>query len=362
VFGSAFSRLLENLKHRFAVVKVRSTFGSMLPRRYRPPNTPSFALSDHCDGRYFFNPNLKMTHSAWDLLKWKWTSKPAPWPKVAGGLVEPTFASRPSAQDLTATLVGHATFLLQFAGVNILTDPVWSDRCSPVSWAGPKRVRPPAILWEALPEIQLVLLSHNHYDHCDLLTLQRLQERFQPLILTGLGNRRFLEFHGLQRVAELDWWQQISLNEHFPGANLTVTFTPALHWSNRGGNTRNTSLWGGFQLQHQARSILFAGDSGYAEHFKEIHTRLGAPDLALLPIGAYEPRWFMRSMHMNPAEAVQAHLDLNAKRSLAMHHGTWQLTDEGIAAPTQALGSAMEQHGISPERFRAPAFGHTVTL
>jgi L-ascorbate metabolism protein UlaG (beta-lactamase superfamily) len=280
------------------------------------------------------------------------------WPKQAGGWVTPSFAIQPDPSDLTATLVGHATFLLQFAGLNILTDPVWSERCSPVAWAGPKRVRPPAIAWEALPEISVVLLSHNHYDHCDLPTLQRLQARFHPLIITGLGNRSFLEFHGLDRVVELDWWQEVSLSDHFPHCQGRVTFTPALHWSNRGGGTRNTSLWGGFHL-HQERSIFFAGDSGYAGHFSEIATLLGAPDLALLPIGAYEPQWFMRTMHMNPAEAVQAHCDLSSKRSLGMHYGTWQLTDEGLDDPIDALETARKARGLTSADFSAATFGAT---
>ncbi len=260
---------------------------------------------------------------------------------------------------MSATLVGHATFLLQLDGLNLLTDPVWSDRCSPLSWAGPKRVRPPTIAWEALPEIDLVLLSHNHYDHCDLVTLRRLQARFDPLILTGWGNGAFLEFHGLTRVREFDWWDALALQEIFPTATASVTFTPALHWSNRGGGTRNTSLWGGFHLATPTQSLFFAGDSGYSDHFLDIQRRLGSPDLALLPIGAYEPRWFMRTMHMNPAEAVQAHLELQAKRSLGMHYGTWQLTDEGIDDPTQALAVARAQAALAPDCIAAANFGQT---
>jgi L-ascorbate metabolism protein UlaG (beta-lactamase superfamily) len=331
----------------------------MIPRRYRPPLTARFAPSDHCDGRRFFNPGVQLDSSLAGVLRWKITSKPARWPTTAGGLVTPSFANRASANEMTATLVGHASFLVQMDGLNILTDPVWSQRCSPIAWAGPKRVRPPAIAWEDLPEIDVVWLSHNHYDHCDLVTLERLQEKCRPLILTGLGNRAFLEFHGLARVRELDWWETFPLSEVFPETTAKVTFTPALHWSNRGGGTRNTTLWGGFHMTCQKQSLYFAGDSGYGDHFSEIQRRLGAPDWALLPIGAYEPRWFMRTMHMNPAEAVQAHLDLQAKRSLGMHYGTWQLTDEGIDDPLLALAEAREQAAVATACFAAANFGQT---
>jgi L-ascorbate metabolism protein UlaG (beta-lactamase superfamily) len=334
----------------------------MLFHYYRPPPDSRFPVSDHCDGRHFFNPGVPIDNSLPSLLKWKLTSSPAKWPKTAGGLESPSFAPRAATDQITATLVGHATFLLQFAGLNLLTDPVWSDRCSPVSWAGPMRVRPPAIPWEDLPPIDLILLSHNHYDHCDLTTLRRLDQRFSPIILTGLGNRAFLQFHGLTRVMEADWWECYPLPPAGPGEDLKITFTPALHWSNRGGGSKNTSLWGGFYLSTATRSLFFAGDSGYAEHFQEINRRLGPPDLALLPIGAYEPRWFMRTMHMNPAEAVQAHLDLKARRSLGMHYGTWQLTDEGIDDPVQALTNSLQQTDVPAVDFIPAGFGRTDSL
>lgn len=331
----------------------------MFFHHYSPPPDPGFPLSDHCDGQHFFNPGLTIDNSFASMLKWKLTSSPSRWPDTAGGLVPPSFPPRVAAGGMTATLVGHATFLLQFDGLNVLTDPVWSDRCSPVSWAGPKRVRPPAIAWEGLPEIDLVLLSHNHYDHCDLNTLRRLDDRFHPLILTGLGNRSFLNYHGLTKVMEADWWESFPLQSAIPAATMRVTFTPAQHWSNRGGGSKNASLWGGFHLATAGQSLFFAGDSGYGPHFLEIHRRLGAPDLALLPIGAYEPRWFMRTMHMNPAEAVAAHRDLDAGRSLGMHYGTWQLTDESLEAPVQALAEATQAAGLPPGTFLPAGFGAT---
>jgi L-ascorbate metabolism protein UlaG (beta-lactamase superfamily) len=331
----------------------------MFPRRYRPPAAPRFPLTGHGNGRHFFNPGQSIDNSPASLLKWKLTSQPVRWPASAGGLATPSFAGRAAPHEITATLVGHATFLLQFDGLNILTDPVWSDRCSPVGWAGPRRVRPPAIPWDALPDIDLVLLSHNHYDHCDLVTLRRLEERFHPLILTGLGNRAFLEFHGMTRVEEADWWDSYPITRIFPDTSARITFTPAVHWSNRGGNTQNTTLWGGFHLANPHQSIFFAGDSAYGPLFTEIHRRLGPPDLALLPIGAYEPRWFMRSMHLNPAEAVLAHQDLHATRSLGMHYGTWQLTGEGLDDPVHALTLALQESGLPPDCFVPAGFGRT---
>lgn len=317
-------------------------------------------VSDHFDGRVFFNPGgAGGDKSVLDLLRWKFAGGAAPWPETAApGLHPLPLAAAPAAPvrdgEVTATFVGHATFLLQWRGLTLLTDPVWSERCSPVTWAGPKRVRPPAIAWDDLPPIDLVLLSHNHYDHLDLPTLRRLEAHSQPTIVTGLGNRAFLEAHGLTRSAELDWWQS-----HEEGGTR-VTFTPAVHWSNRGGHGRNATLWGAFMIEAAGTRVYFGGDTGYGTHFTETRRRLGAPDLALLPIGAYEPRWFMKTMHMNPEEAVQAHRDLGARRSLGLHFGTWQLTDEAIDAPVQALATARVAGGVGEAEFRAPDFGEAV--
>lgn len=319
-------------------------------------------VSDHFDGRVFFNPGMPRVDKSWiDLWRWRLSGGAVPWPEsVDDGGAPPTADRAPVAPTrdgaVTATFVGHATFLLQWRGLTILTDPVWSDRCSPVSWAGPKRVRPPAVAWEILPPVDLVLLSHNHYDHLDVATLQRLEAHSRPLIVTGLGNRGFLAQQGLKNVAELDWWES-----HAAGG-ARVTFAPAVHWSNRGGYGRNATLWGAFMVEAAGTRVYFGGDSGYGNHFVETRRRLGAPDLALLPIGAYEPRWFMKTMHMNPEEAVQAHRDLQARRSLGLHFGTWQLTDEGIDAPVVALADARVASGMEEQDFLAPGFGETVKL
>ena len=255
---------------------------------------------------------------------------------------------------MVVTFVGHATFLIQVAGINLLTDPVYSERASPVSFAGPRRVRAPAVRFDDLPAISLVLLSHNHYDHCDLGTLRALDRRFQPRLVTPIGNSRLLRSAGIRQVEEIDWWQSAS------AAPLPVTLTPAQHFSARSMFDRNRALWGGFLIEAGGRRILFAGDSGYGPHWREIATRLGPFDLALLPIGAYEPRWFMKDIHMNPAEAAQAHLDLGARQSIAMHFGTFQLTPEGFDEPVRGLATALRQRGVSAEQFRTVEVGESV--
>ncbi len=262
---------------------------------------------------------------------------------------------------MAATFVGHSTFLLQFAGgLSLLVDPIWSERASPVSFAGPRRARPPGMAFEALPPITAVLITHGHYDHLDLATLRRLEKRCQPLFVTGLGHGTLLRAAGLTRIQELDWWQSFrpeSTDKRWP--SLELTFTPAQHWSARSFWRRNRALWGGFWLRQGALRVFYAGDSGLGPHFALIRDRLGVPDVAFLPIGAYEPRWFMRQQHMNPGEAVETHLSLEACRSVAMHFGTFQLTDEGIDDPARALAEGLRARGVSPEDFVVPRFGET---
>ena len=277
-----------------------------------------------------------------------------PWPATVP--VEPRRPPNAGPDDVVVTFIGHATFLIQVGSTSLLTDPVYSERASPVSFAGPRRVRAPGVRWDDLPAISLVLLSHNHYDHCDLGTLRALERRFQPRLVTPLGNGRLLRAAGIHNVEELDWWQSAG------APPLPVTLTPAQHFSARGPFDRNRALWGGFLIAARGRRILFAGDSGYGPHFREIAARLAPIDLALLPIGAYEPRWFMKDIHMNPAEAVQAHLDLGAHRSVAMHFGTFQLTPEGIDEPVRELAKALEQRALPAGVFRPAAVGESLRL
>jgi L-ascorbate metabolism protein UlaG (beta-lactamase superfamily) len=217
---------------------------------------------------------------------------------------------------------------------------------------GGPETRPPALALADLPRPDIVLLSHNHYDHMDLPTLRALRQRHAPRFVTTLGNARILATAGIDAV-ELDWWQDTTIG------GLTITATPARHFSARTPFDRNRALWGGFMVGDGSGRLLFAGDSAAGPHWAAIHARLGAPALALLPIGAYEPRWFMAAAHMNPEEAVQAHLALGAKRSVGMHFGTFQLTDEAIDAPLIALDAARQAHGVARADFDTHGFGET---
>jgi L-ascorbate metabolism protein UlaG (beta-lactamase superfamily) len=240
--------------------------------------------------------------------------------------------------------------------VSILTDPMYSQRAGPLNVLGPRRVRQPAVPFDDLPPISVVLLSHNHYDHCDRRTLRKLARRFDPVVITPLGNGALVRSSGIRRVEELDWWQEAKTSA------LPVTLTPAQHFSARGPFDRNRALWGGFMIVADGARMFFAGDTAYAPLFRDVGQRFEPIDLALLPIGAYEPRWFMQPVHMNPAEAVQAHLDLGASESVGMHFGTFHLTTEGIDEPLRALDEACRARNIPRFRFRTLPFGESLRL
>jgi L-ascorbate metabolism protein UlaG (beta-lactamase superfamily) len=309
--------------------------------------------TDHFDGRRFFNPNGANGQPLWMVPRMLLTPR-ARWPSSI-----PVEQRRPPTlgpDDVAVTFIGHATFLIQVGSTNLLIDPVYVERASPVSFAGPRRVRAPGVRFDDLPPIALVLLSHNHYDHCDLQTLRALDRRFHAPLVAPIGNGRLLRSAGIRHLEEIDWWQRATI------APLPITLTPAQHFSSRNMLDRNRALWGGFLIEALGRRILFAGDSGYGPHFREMAARLGPFDLALLPIGAYEPRWFMKDIHMNPAEAVQAHLDLAARQSIAMHFGTFQLTPEGIEDPVLALAKALQERGVPAQQFLTISVGESVSL
>ena len=311
--------------------------------------------SDHFNGKTFFNPGERADRGLVDLLRWKLTSRAAAWPERIEVPRRPLPAA-PGADGVVATWVGQSTVLLRSASATIITDPIFSERAGPVSWAGPRRAAAPGVDFGAVPRVDAVLLSHDHYDHCDLPTLRRLALRDDPVAVAPLGHRPLLEASGLRRVVELDWWQS---GAGAPG--VEVTLVPALHWCRRRPFGTNLRLWGGFMLRVGGRLVYFAGDSGYDEQlFAGIGRRCGAPDLALIPIGAYEPRWFMRSAHMDPSEAVRVHRDVGARRSIGMHWGTFQLTDEGREEPVRALAEALRLAGVEPRAFDAPPIGASV--
>ena len=309
-------------------------------------------MSDHFDGRRYFNPWGAGPRSFRDLLRWKLTGHPEPWPRQvedAPAAPLPTLGRG----EMSATFLGHATALFRLPSLTVLTDPIFSTRASPLSWAGPARVRPAALGIEGLPHLDAVLVSHNHYDHMDLPTLKALAAKGMETALVPLGNGKWLRAAGFARVIELDWWESAEIG------GGRVTLTPAQHWSSRSPFDRNKALWGGFRLDAGGRSAFFPGDTGYGPQFKMIRERLGAVDLAFLPIGAYEPRWFMAPAHMDPHDAVKAHADLGASASAAMHWGSFRLTDEGIEAPLRRLEEAKREAGLDESVFRVLAHGES---
>lgn len=307
-------------------------------------------ISDHFDGRKFRNPTLteQLSPGLSDVFRMVREGR-ADWPEHVENQGVPRLNVELGLDDMALTFVNHVTFLVQFSGLNILTDPVWSDRLGPGLFGmkfGPKRVRAPGVKIEDLPEIHIIIISHNHYDHLDIETLKILNERFSPKVLVPVGDRSLIESIGIKNVQELDWWESVQINPE-----THITFTPTQHSSRRGLFDLNRSLWGGYLIQNGERSVYFDGDSGYSTHYTEINKRLGSPDIAFLGIGAYLPRWFMKPLHMNPADAVVAHKDLGAKLSIGMHYGTFQLSAEAFDQPSTDLKKALEKEGLLGNSF-----------
>lgn len=310
-------------------------------------------ISDHFNGTQFFNPWNRRIYSFWSLLKWRLQSKPKPWPRH---VASPKDVPPSKVQDsvLRVSFVGHSTVLIQTQNMNILTDPIWSDRASPFRWLGPKRVTAPGISFDHLPKIDLILISHNHYDHLDLPTLKKLWDRDQPTLLAPLGNDAIIQaVHPEIVVDTLDWHQAKQMGE------MTFHLEPTQHWSARSLRDQDRALWGSFVINTPAGKIYFAGDSGYGDgdHFRKTVQKFGSFRFAMLPIGACEPRWFMNYSHMNAAEAVMAHQDLGKPYTMAIHHAAFPLSDEGYEDPSRDLSVAKHKHGLENERFRALQVG-----
>lgn len=309
-------------------------------------------VSDHFDGIRFFNLGGVEPGAFLDLMKWQLGGGRSRWPRFR----ETNFPNiRPSrsvsGQALRVTMIGHASLLIQVSGLNILTDPVWSDRASPVSFAGPKRVMKPGIAFDHLPPIHFVIVTHNHYDHLDIPTLKALQRAHAPHFITPLGNDRIIrkaipEAH----VSVMDWGDRLEFNE-----TLTVDCEPCHHWSARSTGDRRMALWAAFVLKTSAGKIYHVGDTGFHSgiNYREAQRKHGSFRLAILPVGAYEPRWFMRGQHQNPQEAVEGMRLCNASHAIGHHFGTFQLTNEGMDEPVADLMKALDAAGISREHFRA---------
>jgi N-acyl-phosphatidylethanolamine-hydrolysing phospholipase D len=326
--------------------------GSPMPTVSRPHHV--------ADG--FRNPDgAGAPRSLSDLLRWRWHAwreglPPAPrqpTPEVSPDLA--TLRANTGPGHPSATWIGHATVLLQAGGLNVLTDPVFSQRASPVGFAGPRRAQPPGIALPDLPPIDVVLVSHNHYDHLDRDSIVQLAARGQgrTVFLVPLGLKAWMEAQGVRDVFELDWWETHRVR------GVPFQLVQARHWSGRGPGDRNRTLWGGWAVLASDQHCYFSGDTGYAAHFREARERDGAFDLALLAVGAYEPRWFMGEQHMNPSEAVQAHLDLGARQSMGIHWGTFAMTDEPLDQPPRDLGQARAAIGLPEAAFGVLAIGQT---
>ena len=285
----------------------------------------------HFDGKRFYNPDAPQALGFLDALRWKLSSRPESSPNFVSDVQQSIPPRHIEGSGMRVTLVNHSTVLLQQRGINILTDPIWSERASPLSWIGPRRRRKTGVLIEDVPHIHAVLLSHNHYDHLDLPTLCSFAAREDSTFVVPTGCARLLRTERIEPAFELDWGESLSL----PG--FTIHCVPALHFSSRSLYDRNKTLWCGYVIECQDRLVYFAGDTAFGSHFGQIRGKFGTPHLALLPIGAYEPRWFMSSVHMNPEDAVRAHKILGAKTSIATHHGTFRLADDGIDTPQKEL-------------------------
>ena len=328
------------------------------------------AEQSHHDATGFQNPWPGSTpHGIGGLLKWMMTRSggaATPSPPEHTTLPSSAISSKPPldrSDKLAITWIGHSSFLLQCDGLNILTDPVWSARASPVSFIGPHRLVPPAIQFEQLPPIDITLVSHDHYDHLDDSTVRRLIDRFPSMKwLAPLRVGAFLRRRGAQDVTELDWW------DRHEALGVTIGCTPAQHFSGRYPWNRNATLWCGWSLWFgDGTRLFFAGDTGLHPQFGEISRRLGPFDLAILPIGAYEPRWFMRPVHMSPEDSVTAfqHLTAGSARDCVMvgsHWGTFRLTDEPVMEPPHLARQSWSQAGLPPDRLWILAHGETRTL
>ena len=303
-----------------------------------------------------------------DLLAWRWHAMLEGLPRAPARptpRVEPDLAfisanaTAAAAMQPALTWIGHATVLVQLGGLNVLTDPIFSERASPWQAVGPQRALPPGLALSQLPPIDVVVISHNHYDHLDRGTVEALAQQVggSPLFLVPLGNRAWFESIGVSRVQELDWWQSQRV-----GA-VDFTLTPVQHWSGRGLTDRLQTLWGGWAMAAPGFGLFFAGDTGYSKDFATIGDRLAAPrggfDVALIPIGAYEPRWFMAQQHVDPTEAVQMRRDLRARQALAIHWGTFSLADEALDEPPRALDRARQAAGLADDDFFVLAVGQT---
>jgi len=308
-------------------------------------------VSDHFNGKKFVNSNGRQVNGAKELFKFMRTRNPTKWIEEYETYSRDIPIENNYTDSIKLIFINHSTFLIQLDTLNILTDPIWSERCSPVQWAGPKRNRPPGVTFNSLPNIDVVLISHNHYDHLDKNTILALQKEHTPQFIVPLGVSHFFKRLGIQNVIEIDW------NEEIEFKSLKIKGTPAVHFSSRGAFDQNKTLWCGYLIKG-SKNIYFAGDTGYDENiFKKIGKENPNLDLSIIPIGAYKPNWFMSRIHTNPDEAVKIHVDLKTKQSVATHFGTFALADEGQGEAGKDLKIALGTYKVSNEKFLIPEEG-----
>lgn len=314
-------------------------------------------VSNHFDGQRFFNPGKPLNKSFGAFLSWRMTAERGYWPEYSELLTYDQPPERVYGDLLRVSWVGHATVLIQTQGLNILTDPVWGERASPVTWYGPRRVHPPGIAFQDLPPIDVVLVSHNHYDHLNLTTLARLVQRHQPRIIVPLGNDGLFAGHDPAITAEaFDWGAKVLLSK-----DVAVHLEPMHHWSARGIFDHNKALWAAFVITTPGGNIYFVGDSGYGkgDYFRAAKEKFRKFRLAILPIGDYEPRWFMAYGHMAPEECALAFEDLGSPFVLPMHHSTFPLADTGYAQPLADLRRAIVGKHPAEERIIMLSIGES---
>ena len=304
---------------------------------YRGPRT------DHFDGRHFFNEEPFEEQQPSELARWQLHRHRGQWPDSAA-IAGPAPPARVGGGVLRVTMVNHATVLLQMDSLNILTDPVWSARVGIEGQLGVRRHRPPGIPFDSLPHIDVVLISHDHYDHMDLPSLRRLQQRYHPRIITGLGNPGYLATQGIQGAEQLDWWQSASLPRR-----VRLIAVPARHWSGRTLSDRYERLWEGFVIEGSRDTVYFAGDTGWGRMYRELHARWGRFTLALLPVAPFRPRWYMARKHLSPDDAVRAAIETRSAMVIPIHWGTFELGDDGESEAVDTLRAAVS---ALPQRCR----------
>ena len=317
-------------------------------------NNPIHHLAD---GTYANSSGIAYESSLKKILKWSWERRGKNLETFEFETREPNYQKIYENENIMITWIGHESFLYQNKDINILTDPHFTERASPLSFAGPKRYMAPGMAIEDLPNIDVVTISHSHYDHLDHDTVKSLSEKFKNILfVVPLGLKEWFEGKGIYNVKELDWWDSIKVQQ------TAITFAPVQHWSARGLFDRNESLWGAWHFKNNSHSFIHLGDTGYTNDFKEIRKKLGPVDLAAIPIGAYEPRYIMEFSHMNPEEAVMSYFDLEATEAVGMSWGTFILTDEPVTEPPEKLNEALQRYDLSESDFFTLYHGETYVI